>query len=168
MTHGLAWRWKNYVGYAESGERSCISSGCQLVNRVKAVLITDPAHQIKSYADGTPPLVDRLWHRVRRTKRPGLWLYETQNTIHHWPASVPNVNHCPCCVRPRAHHGVNTTNQRTRPAVKPLFHVQLLHAIILGSGRGYRCQLVCVTSLQKCRLTNNYCYYQPFISGILL
>jgi len=24
-------------------------------------------------------------------------------------------------------------------SVKPRFHVQLLHAIILGSGRGYRC-----------------------------
>ena len=29
--------------------------------------------------------------------------------------------------------------------------MQLLYAIILGSGRGYRCQSVRVTSLQKCR-----------------
>jgi len=28
--------------------------------------------------------------------------------------------------------------------VKPWFHVQSLHAIIFGSGRGYRCQSVCV------------------------
>jgi len=40
--------------------------------------------------------------------------------------------------------------------LKPWFHVQLLHAIIiLGSGRGYRCQsvCVCVMSRQKRRLT---------------
>jgi len=41
------------------------------------------------------------------------------------------------------------------------FHVQLLHAIISGSGRDYCCQSAGVTSLQKCRLTKNYCYYQP-------
>jgi len=44
--------------------------------------------------------------------------------------------------------------------LKPWFHVQLLHATVLGSGRGYRCQsvCVCVMSLQKCPLTINYCY----------
>jgi len=41
------------------------------------------------------------------------------------------------------------------------FRVQLLRVIILESGRRYRCQSVSVTSLQKCRLTKNYCYYQP-------
>jgi len=46
-------------------------------------------------------------------------------------------------------------------SLKPWFHVQLLHAIILGSGRGYGCQSVCVTSHRKCRLTKSYCYYQP-------
>jgi len=35
--------------------------------------------------------------------------------------------------------------------LKPCYHVQLLHAIILASGRDYRCQsvCVCVTSFQK-------------------
>jgi len=33
--------------------------------------------------------------------------------------------------------------------------MQLLNKIILGSGRGYRCQSLCVTSHQKCRLTKN-------------
>jgi len=32
----------------------------------------------------------------------------------------------------------------SRIAVKLWFHVQLLHAFILGSGRGYRCQSVCL------------------------
>jgi len=39
--------------------------------------------------------------------------------------------------------------------LKPLFDVQLLRAFSLGSWRDYRCQSVCVTSLQKCRLTKN-------------
>jgi len=35
------------------------------------------------------------------------------------------------------------TDGRIHDVLKPWFHVQLLHAIILGSGRGYRCQSVC-------------------------
>jgi len=35
------------------------------------------------------------------------------------------------------------------------FRVQLLHAVILGFGRGNHCQSVCVMSLQKCPLTKS-------------
>jgi len=59
--------------------------------------------------------------------------------------------------------GVARVNERSHslPAThtfKPWLHVQLLHAIILGYGRGYRCQSVrdCATSYQKCRLTKNH------------
>jgi len=51
-----------------------------------------------------------------------------------------------------------TEESKTSIFVKPRFHMHLLHAVILGFGRGYRCQSVCVRSLQKCRLTKNYCY----------
>jgi len=46
---------------------------------------------------------------------------------------------------------ITGVHDRSRFVLKPRLHVQLLHAIILGPGRGYRCQSVrdCVTSYQK-------------------
>ena len=51
------------------------------------------------------------------------------------------------------HSHTHTPDRLLYCTLKPWFHVQLLHAIILRSGRGYSCQSVCMTSLQRCRLT---------------
>ena len=43
----------------------------------------------------------------------------------------------------KSNTAVTSISPVTSVNLKPWFHVQLLHAIILGSGLGYRCQSVC-------------------------